>query len=131
MELTPAQRQLFDDVNFAVISTVNPDGGPQSSVVWCKTDGDDVLISTVEGRRKHVNMLADNRVAILVYPSDAPYTYVEIRGTVTMSYEGGRELIDELAAKYRGVERYTADDGTENVRVVVRISPQKVFSRGV
>jgi hypothetical protein len=45
-----------------------------------------------------------------------------------MTEEGGRELIDRLCNEYTGAERYTMDDGTENVRVVVRITPDKVVT---
>ncbi len=110
---------------FAVIATIQPDGSPQQSVVWVEADGDDILVSTVKGRRKHLNLVRDPRVDLLIYPREAPYSYMEIRGTVTMTEEGGRELIDRLAHKYMGAERYTMDDGTDNVRVVVRITPQK------
>jgi hypothetical protein len=41
--------------------------------------------------------------------------------------EGGRELIDRLNLKYTNTPRYTMDDGTDNVRVVVRLSPTKVY----
>lgn len=58
-----------------------------------------------------------------------PYTYVEVRGSATMTEEGGRELIDRLNDAYTGTGRYTADDGTDNVRVVVRITPDKVVLR--
>ena len=63
---------------------------------------------------------------MLLYAKDNPYSYVEVRGTVTMTEEGGRELIDRLNQKYMGTPRYTWDDGTDNVRVVVRLSPTKV-----
>ena len=43
-----------------------------------------------------------------------------------MTEEGGRELIDRLCLRYTGADRYTMDDGTDNVRVVVRIHPEKV-----
>ncbi len=129
-DLTPAQRALFDAKNFATIATINPDGQPQLSVVWCKTDGDDVLISTTIGRRKHRNMLRDPRVTILVNPADKPYSYVEVRGRVTMVEEGGRELIDELAQQYLG-GRYPGDDGTDNVRVIVRITPEHIVAMGI
>ena len=68
-------------------------------------------------------------ISVLVYPRDAPYTYVEVRGTVTMTEEGGRELIDRLNQQYTGTPRYTGDDGTDNVRVVCRITPEKVVTR--
>ena len=57
------------------------------------------------------------------------YEYAEVRGTSTMTEEGGRELIDSLAAKYRGLDRYPFDDGTDHVRVVVRITPDRVVVR--
>ena len=48
-----------------------------------------------------------------------------------MTEEGGRDLIDRLNEAYHpGAGRYTGDDGTENVRVVVRITPDKVVFRG-
>ncbi len=116
----------IDDNAFATIATVLPNGYPQQSVVWVERDGDDLLVSTVKGRRKHLNMERDPKVSVLVYPKDNPYSYVEIRGTVSMAEEGGRELIDRLAQRYTGADRYTMDDGTDNVRVVVRITPDKV-----
>jgi hypothetical protein len=64
-----------------------------------------------------------------VYPAAAPDAYVEVRGSVSMTREGGRELIDRLARQYDGLERFTADDGTDRVRVVVRITPDKVVVR--
>ncbi|GAB7182348.1 PPOX class F420-dependent oxidoreductase [Kitasatospora sp. Ki12] len=124
-QLSDRAKALIDGKSFAVVSTVQPDGSPQSSVVWVKRDGDDILFSTVEGRRKHLNLVRDPRVSILLNPADSPYEYLEARGEVSMTTEGGRELIDELAAKYRGVDKYTWD-GPDDVRVIVRLSPRKV-----
>jgi PPOX class probable F420-dependent enzyme len=116
----------FDSAEFAVIATLLPSGQPHQSVVWVERDGDEILVSTVKGRRKHLNIERDPRVSVLVYPASNPYSYVEIRGTATMTEEGGRDLIDRLCHRYTGAERYTMDDGTDNVRVVVRIRPEKV-----
>ena len=121
-------RAWFASVEFATIATMEPDGQPQLSVIWISRDGDDLLVSTVAGRRKHRNLERDPRCTVLLFPKDAPYSYVEVRGTASMTLEGGRELIDEHARKYTGAERYTADDGTDNVRVVVRITPDKVVT---
>ncbi|MFD8752021.1 PPOX class F420-dependent oxidoreductase [Kitasatospora sp. NPDC059577] len=124
-QLSDRAKALIDGKSFAVVSTIQPDGSPQSSVVWVRRDGDDILFSTVQGRRKHLNLVRDPRVSILVNPADSPYEYLEARGEVTMTTEGGRELIDELATKYRGVDKYTWD-GPDDVRVVVRLTPRKV-----
>ena len=128
-ELSDKAKALLDAPEFATIATINPDGQPQLSVVWVTRDGDDVLVSTIKDRQKHRNITRDPRVTVLVFPKDSPYEYVEVRGTATMTEEGGRELIDLLCAQYTGGERYTGDDGTDNVRVVVRITPTKVVIR--
>ena len=126
--IPPEVYGILDAPEFAIIATTNPNGFPQQTVVWVERDGNDLLFSTIKGRRKTLNMERDPRVSLLVYPRDAPYTYVEVRGTVTMTEEGGRELIDRLNQHYNGTERYVGDDGTDNVRIVCRVTPDKVIA---
>jgi PPOX class probable F420-dependent enzyme len=128
VQLPEKVKAWFDSAEYATIATIEPDGRPQLSVVWVSRDGDDILVSTTEGRRKHSNMVRDPRATVLLWPKESPYTYVEVRGTVTMTSEGGRDLIDALAKKYTGADRYAWDDGTDNVRVIVRITPEKVVA---
>lgn len=123
-------KQLVDGANFASVATVEPDGSPQLSVVWVRREREEICFSTTTNRRKYANLSRDPRVSILVDSAKNPYSYLEVRGVVTMTTEGGRELIDELGAKYTGAARYTADDGTDNVRVVVRVHPQHVVFHG-
>ena len=128
-QLPDAAKAWIDGHEFATIATIQPDGQPQLSVVWVARDGDDLLVSTVKGRRKHLNLERDPRATVLIYPRDSPYTYLEVRGSAAMTDEGGRELIDRLNDAYNGTGRYVGDDGTDNERVVVRITPQKVVFR--
>lgn len=116
-------RALFQAPVFVVMTTVNADGSPQSSVVWSKLDGDQVLISTIRGRLKCRNMERDPRVTLLAYDPQDPYFYAELRGTVTLSEEGGNELIDELSRAYDGKPWRIRPAET---RVVVRFTPRKV-----
>jgi PPOX class probable F420-dependent enzyme len=124
--LSESAKALLDSPEYATIATVEPDGQPQLSVVWVSRDGDDILVSTVAGRRKHRNLLRDPRASVLVSPRNAPWIYLEIRGNVTMTTHGGRDLIEALSRKYTDDERYSFDDGTGNVRVVVRITPVRI-----
>jgi PPOX class probable F420-dependent enzyme len=125
MPLTDLARRLLDANTFAILATLNPDGGPQSSVIWIKRDRDDVVFSTIRGRRKTRNMERDARVSICMYdPADA-YVYTEIRGSVTMIEEGGRELINELSLRYDG-EPFRVEP-PEVVRVVCRVTPARVI----
>ena len=121
-------RTLLDSGVSATLATINPDGQPQLSVVWVKVDGDDVLVSTITSRQKYRNLTRDPRASLLVFDPGDPDHYVEVRGHVTVSEDGGPELIQELGWRYNG-ERFSADDGTERVRVVVRLTPDKVVVR--
>jgi PPOX class probable F420-dependent enzyme len=129
--LSDKLKELLDGPVFVSIATIQPDGSPQVSPVWVKRDGDDVLISTTEGRRKEQNLRRDPRVTVLLQPADAPYSYAEIRGTATLTTDGGQELIDELSQKYHGKNyaEVNPDAVNDSPRVVVRITPRKVVGR--
>jgi PPOX class probable F420-dependent enzyme len=122
------KQYLDDSPVFATVATIQPDGSPQLSVVWIKRDGDDVLISTTIGRRKETNLRRDPRVTVMINPPHAPYTYAEIRGTATLTTEGGQELINELSRKYTGKDYADFNPAWKDdaERVVVRITPRKV-----
>ncbi|GAA4094792.1 PPOX class F420-dependent oxidoreductase [Nonomuraea soli] len=126
-ELSAGARKYFDAANYATVTSINPDGGPQSTVVWVRTDGDDILFSTVKGRRKHRNFARDPRASILIIDSDNPYVYVEVRGNVTMEDDPTGSLIQELSRKYSGQD-WKEPEGNE--RVIVRVTPEKVTLRG-
>ncbi|MFC4118480.1 PPOX class F420-dependent oxidoreductase [Nonomuraea zeae] len=126
-ELSEYVRDLLDAPNFATVTSINPDGGPQSSVVWVRTDGDDVLFSTVKGRRKPRNFERDPRASLLVIDPADPYRYVEVRGRVTITEDPEGTLIEELSQKYRG-QPWEDKPGVE--RLIVRISPDRVTLRG-
>jgi PPOX class probable F420-dependent enzyme len=125
-ELSKDVRQLLDAPNYATVTSLNPDGGPQSSVVWLRTDGDDILFSTVKGRRKPRNFERDPRVSLLVIDPEDPYRYVEVRGKVSMTPDPSGALIEELSQKYRGLP-WEDKPGVE--RLIVRIAPDSVYLR--
>ena len=111
------------------MATVNPDGSPQTSVVWVGRDGDDLLFSTVEGRVKHRNMVRDPRVSVTVIDSADPENYAELRGRVSMTPDVGRQVDTQLSWKYEGKD--PAADRPGAVRVVVRMPVDKITGRAV
>ena len=122
--LNDATLRLLDGKNYAVLATVNPDGSPQTSVIWVGRDGGDVLFSTVEGRKKHRNMVRDPRVSISVIDWADPENYIELRGRVSMTPDVGRRLDTQLSWKYDGKD--PGEDRPGAVRVVVRLVVEKV-----
>ena len=121
--LSDAALALLDGRNYAVLATVNPDGSPQTSVMWVGRDGNDVLFSTVEGRMKHRNMRRDPRVSVTVIDSANPENYVELRGRVSMTPDVGRRFDTQLSWKYDGKD--PGEDRPGAVRVVVRVVVEK------
>ncbi|MEV4916496.1 PPOX class F420-dependent oxidoreductase [Streptomyces tirandamycinicus] len=129
--LSEKLKEILDGPVFVDLATIQPDGSPQVSPVWVKRDGDELLISTTLGRRKERNLRRDPRASVVVQPFDAPYTYAEVRGTVTLTEEGGQELIDELSMKYTGKSyaEFNPEAGKDAPRVVVRLTPRKIVGR--
>ncbi|MFB8395045.1 PPOX class F420-dependent oxidoreductase [Streptomyces yangpuensis] len=129
VELNETVRGLLDAPHPAVLSTVNPDGSPQSSVIWVTRDGGDLLISTEQGRRKERNIVRDGRVGLTVFDLANPFLYAEIRGTATVTEDVGRAVAVRIAEEYMGpgAGKEYQDAPPEDVRVVVRITPTKVL----
>ena len=128
MSLPDALLDLLRRPSPCFLSTLMPDGSPQMTQTWVDTDGRDVLINTVRGHQKVRNVERDPRVALNVADPDDPSRYFEVRGRVTEVTEvGAREHIDELSQRYIG-RPYPWFGGRDQVRLLVRISPDKVTS---
>ena len=65
-----ATRRLLDGQNFATVATLNPDGAPQTSVVWIKREGDTVVFSTTTGRQKARNLSRDPRIKVVGFAAE-------------------------------------------------------------
>lgn len=87
----------------AALTTLMPDGSPQTSAVWCDSDGEFVRVNTMRGFLKERNMRRDPRVTLLCYDPRRPYRYLEVRGRVVeMTEDGAMAHLDALASKYMG-----------------------------
>jgi PPOX class probable F420-dependent enzyme len=104
MKQIPASHLALIDGPFTVVlSTVMPDGQPQTTSVWCSRHGDFIFINVMKGFRKEKNMRANLRVSLLIYDPQNPLHNIEIRGRVVeMTEEGAIEHNDELARLYLG-----------------------------
>ena len=116
-------RRLLDGRHFAVLATINPDGAPQTSAMWVGRDGDDVLMSTVAGRRKHRNLERDPRASVTILDSDDPYNYVELRGRATIEVDEGRAFDIGLSWAYDGKD--PGEDPPGAVRLIIRLEVLK------
>ena len=108
------------------LTTLMPDGSPQLTMTWVDTDGEHVMINTVQGHQKVRNIERDPRVAVSVADGTSPSRYYEIRGqVVNVTTEGATDHIEALAQRYLGAP-YPWYGGRDQVRVVLTIRADKV-----
>ena len=131
--LDDVTRRLLDGRNFATVATLNPDGGPQTSVVWILRDGDTVLFSAIATRRKVLNLARDPRISLAVFDVANPYQSVEIRGVAELAEDTGKWLPEALshhntrpgpaAGTRRGDSRDSPGETAKNQRLLGLILP--------
>ena len=131
MATIPASHaDLLTKPAFANLATLNPDGSPQVTPVWVDFDGSHVIVNTARGRVKAKNLAREPRVALSIADPENPYRYLGLQGRVVeMTEHGGDAHIDKMAKKYLGKDSYPARKAGE-VRIVVKIEPDKVHTNG-
>jgi PPOX class probable F420-dependent enzyme len=129
-ELTEAEREFLENPFVGVVTTLAPDGSPQSTVVWVDVDDEGISINTAHGRVKPRNLKHDPRLSLVVVDPDDAYRWFKVMGTGTLVDEGADEQIDRLSMKYTGRDVYASRQPGEQ-RVTVRITPTRTLSRGL
>lgn len=125
---------LIDRPLWAALTTVMPDGQPQTTPVWCNRDGDTVLINSMDSFRKTKNMRENPKVTLLVYDPADPLRNIEIRGTVVeMTEEGALEHLDALTALYMNKpdakffgDSVPAENQTKFTPIKIVIAPTRI-----
>ena len=129
-ELTRAERAFLEQPFVGVVTTIAPDGSPQSTVVWVDVDDDGVSFNTAYGRVKPRNLARDPRLSLVVVDPGDPYRWLKLNGTGTLVDESADAQIDRLSKKYTGREVY-ASRQTGEQRVSVRVALERILSRGL
>jgi PPOX class probable F420-dependent enzyme len=103
MPLQPEVISLLSRPNFAHLSTLMPDGSPNSTPVWIGLDGDRILLRTNEDSLKARNLHRDPRLSLSVVDFHNPYEELQIRGrAVEFRPDPKLEAVDKISHKYTG-----------------------------
>ena len=121
-------RTLAEGANFAALTTLMPDGQPQTNIMWVGCDENHILINTEVHRRKFKNVEADPRVTVAIWDAENAYSFVEIRGRVVETITGPAALdsINALSRKYTGGDYQPA---IQSERVILKIAPDRQVTR--
>jgi PPOX class probable F420-dependent enzyme len=121
--------RILSGPHLSVLSTINPDGSPQASVILVKPDGDDVLFSTINGRRKTANIQRDPRVSLLVHSLPAggeEITYAALSGTAELTDDPEGAFHQVMYDLHMGGATPPPEPGAE--RLIVRLRPNHIYA---
>ena len=132
--LNDAARQALTAGRLAHLSTLNPDGSPQVSVVWVGLDGDDIVIGHLMGGRKTTNIARDPRVALTMEADGANpvgmANYLIVYGNAHLVEGGAPELLQELSQIYVGPGTKFPPMDNPPPGQVIHITPTRVGGVG-
>jgi PPOX class probable F420-dependent enzyme len=114
-----------------VMTTLLPDGQPQSSVVWVDYDGACATVNTTLERRKGRNLLANPRLSLLVVDPDDTTRFIQIRGDAELVTDGAVEHLDALTRAYTPQPQYYGciyplEQADRETRVTCRIHAKRI-----
>ena len=106
MRLPDESRRVLESDALAHVTTIDPDGRPQTTLAWVGLEGDDVIFATLPDQRKLRNLRRDPRITISIQTDRVtPYglhEYLVIYGTARVTDGGGPEVLQRLAHTYLG-----------------------------
>jgi PPOX class probable F420-dependent enzyme len=121
---------LMREPSTCYLATSMADGSPQLTQTWVDTDGEHVLINTVQGHLKVRNIERDPRVAVAISDPNKPSRYFQVRGRVLdVTTEGAAEHIEKLAQRYLGGP-YPWYGGRDQTRLLITIEAGQISSMG-
>lgn len=104
--ITAEVHQALTAGRLAHLTTLNPDGSPQVTVVWIGIEGDEIVCAHLMESHKVRNMRRDPRVVLsLLTGGKNPMgldEYLVINGRARISEGGAPELLQRLAETYIG-----------------------------
>ena len=118
------QNDLLEGRHLAIITTIGPDGYPQSTPVWYMRDGDSVGIIADADSVKVRNIRRNPRISITIASEGRPYRYIVFKGDAELHTSGFEEYPGRMAERYLGKEggaAYIEDISPHPPFVVIKI----------
>jgi PPOX class probable F420-dependent enzyme len=122
---------LLDRPIVGVLTTMLPDGQPQSSLVWVDHDGTCARVNTTLERRKGRDLVANPLVSLLIVDPEDTSRFVQVRGEAELETEGAEDHLDALTRRYTKHPSYYGfiypiEQRERETRVICRIHARRV-----
>lgn len=123
-----AERRLREE-EVAWLTTVRPDGQPQSVPVWSYWDGDTFLVYSRPGQRKLKNIGQDSRVGLNLNSNARGGDVVRVEGTaeVVPDVPPANEVVDYLEKYREAIARigFDPESFARAYSVALRVTPAR------
>ena len=132
-DLSTELRALIESGPLAHLTTINPDGSPQVTVIWIGLDGEEIVSGHMSHHRKLKNIERDPRV-VLSFDGPRDHAavlnpYAVIRATATVEpTDAAWDLLNRLAKIYMGPDsEFPAPKGPG---YIARYKPERIGGVG-
>ncbi len=135
MTIPDSIRELIGTGPLAHLSTLNPDGSPQVSVVWVGIEGDEFVMGHMGVWQKVKNVRRDPRVALsLLGRGKNPMglqEYLVVYGEARITEGGAAALLQRLAQIYLGAgAQFPPEPFRGRPGYITRIAPRRFSGVG-
>jgi Pyridoxamine 5'-phosphate oxidase. len=130
MILTATQRAFLEEVYYAVVGTLNPDGTIQQTVVWYLLEDDAIRFSLGSRSIKARNLRLNPTITLTV---EDRQRYLTLTGLATLG-PASADLRRRLAIRYRGsdqAEAYLVMRPTTKAMASAHVTIVRVYGQGV
>jgi PPOX class probable F420-dependent enzyme len=120
---------LLAGAHTAILSTITPAGAVQSTAIWFIHDvkANAIVISITDARKKFRNLNVNGTATFFLLDPANIWSYIEIRGTVTIEPDPEKFSMAAVAAKHNA--DISAYDQPGQIRQKVTLTPTKVNYR--
>ena len=131
-EIPESHLDLVEKPHHGVLTTIMPNGQPQSSIVWCDYDGDKILINTTKERQKGKNLLKNSKISLLIIDPKDLDRFLSIRGDVEIIEKGALDHLDQVTRKFTKYDHYYGniyplEQKNKETRIICKINPKKII----
>jgi len=135
MEISQSIRELIAKAPLAHLTTLNPDGSPQVTVVWVGIENEEFVIGHLAVHKKVKNIRRDARVALSMLSDKTNVNglreYVVVYGNARVTEGGAVDLLGRLAPLYLGPHAVYPPAAMRNIPgYVTRIMPRRFTGIG-
>jgi PPOX class probable F420-dependent enzyme len=121
IEATPeSHRDLLTTPLTATLTTVDPEGRPQSTAIWYLIDDGQLVGSTTSDRRKYKNLTNNPSCSLFIIDPDSSYRTIEVRAEAELRPDPDKATVRKFAQAYGMDEAMLVNQQEDRYTIILR-----------